>query len=321
MGEDDRENIEPFIIEEEGTRAFKPDTQEYVAVNDARERAREDSIEPSAEERKAFYRRRIQLIESSDIPAERKSRLLAELNESLEFEELDTNAEDDEVPPLPGGVGYGTYYKEEALRFSKHSVLYYRIVTLSSIGSAKNQWLYLTSTNRSPKGVEAYVSYHQEDEPDFRIFDWSKDGASRFALSLPYSKLAKYLVPHSAKGTEYRTIFVANSTRRTGIKTWKNEAMLYNEKAQAYDLIYSNDYELPPEIEHDYHWWGPIVETFEPFPYPTNEIGFFDAQILQDGAAPRLLTDDLTYLKADHAHDPGFVSVLDQPHYSFIVRW
>ncbi len=346
MKEDDEENYEPFKTQGEQIVAFKPGTNKYVPVHDATEEMKRDSEKyaPNGEQRQAFYQRRIELIESSDTldddknellqdlrlsaqqekSSAHKNELLQDLNQSALAEESNAHPEDPPDPrPIPGGVGYGAFYIDGKLTFSNSSVLYYSIVTVQDIGDDSNKWLYLTSTNRSPKGVEAYVSYQGQNEPTFTVFDWSKTGDARWALSKPYSQLSDYLIAYDAGGHQYQTINVANSTRRVeGTETrWKNEVMLYNRISEAYDLIYLNEYDLPASEEHKCLWWGPIIETFAPFPYSTNVVGFFDAQLLQDGASPRLLTADVTQLRKDHAGHPGFQLVFDQPNYSFLVRW
>lgn len=324
MKEDADEKNEPFKLEGEQTVAFKPDVKSYVRVHDKREEMAQDSEKyaPSSEQRQAFYQRRIDLIQLSDALDAEAGEVLQDLRESALKEGSDTEPEDAPSPrPIPGGVGYGAFYRDGKLQFNDSSVLHYSIVTIRDVGDDSNKWLYLTSTNRSPKGVEAYVSYRGNDEPTFTIFDWSKAGDARWVLSRPYGMLGDYLTQRSAGGNEYDTIYVANSTRRVAGTTWRNEVMLYNKNTMAFDLIYSNDYDLPPSNLHKYLNWGPIVETFAPFPYTTNVVGFFDAQLLQDGAAPCLLTDEFTWLRKDHAHHPGFDIVFNQPNYTFLVRW
>jgi hypothetical protein len=316
----DEDKYEPVRSDGEQPLALKPDTNEYLPVNDLREEMKRASEEypPTKEAKQAFYQQRIKLIESADIPDDHKDDLLEPLKLSAQEEESDAGPEYPPDPrPIPGGVGYGAFYKDGALEFSNSSALYYYIVTIPNIGDATNQWLYLTSTNRSPKGVEALVSYHQQDNPMFMVFDWSKTGNARWSLSRPYSQLSDYLTPYTAEGHQYQTIYVANSTRRIAGTRWINEVMLYNRNTNAYDLVYSNEYDLAATDEQKYLWWGPIVETFPPFPTQTNDIGFFEARLLQDGAAPSLLTSDLTDLKIDN---PGFQVVFDRPNYSFVVH-
>jgi hypothetical protein len=319
MGKDDA-YAGPFKNQDGSKLVFKPDTGEYILVNDVREKWKHgaEDFRTTKAERQAFYQQRIQLIETSQGRDELRQELLANLNESVKDEEAGPDDLDD-FQPVPGGVGYGAYYRSGQLRFTDSSVLYYKIVTIPEVGNVNNNWLYLTSTNRAPKGVEAYVAYRQQDTPMFKVFDWSKTGQDRFALSRPYDWLDDYLIPHEEEGDlEFQTLYVANSTRRTSDTHWINEVMLYNPNTDKYDLVYSHAYDLATIDEKKYLWWGPIVETFPPFPFTINSLGFFDAQLLQDESPPVMLTNDVTELKTDHA---GVQVVFARANYSFIVHW
>lgn len=310
----------PLKVEKDQRFALRPDLQEYIPVDDRREEwARESERTPSTkDERQAFYQHRIKLVESSE-DSSRKEELLRDLKESMEREEASPDSESEPDPePIPGGVGYGAYYKSNALAFTNSSMLRYNIVVIPQIGNAQNKWLFLTSTNRSPRGVEAYIAYQQQNYPSFKVFDWSKAGKARFALSRPYELLGDYLVPHEAGGVEYQTIHVSNNTRRIAGDNWINEVFLLNRTTSHYDWIYSNEYELAQIDEDDYKWWGPIVETFPPFPFTINNVGFFDAQLLQDDKPAQMLTPDVTNLRVDH---PGYTVVLNEANHSFIVHW
>jgi hypothetical protein len=312
---------EAFKQKGERKFAITPDLQDYIPIDDRREQWEEEAKkDPSTkDERQAFYKQRISLVNSCE-GSSRTDELLQDLKESVEREELVRDDDEGDNAPIPGGVGYGAYYKDEALAFNQSSMLRYNIVVIPAIGNSQNQWLYLTSTNRAPKGVEAYVSYRQQDRPKFKVFDWSKVGDARFALSRPYDLLADYLGPHQAGGYQYQTLYVSNSTRRlvAGGDRWINEVMLLNRQTGNYDLVYSNEYELAQTDEDNYKWWGPIVETFPPFPFTINDVGFFEAQLLQDDKPPKMLTSDVTNLRTDH---PGFQVVLRDPNHSFVVHW
>ena len=313
------ESYKPFKSEDGQTLVLQPDTNEYVPVNDLREQWAHDSesFPSTKEQRQAFYQQRIRLVESSEISEDRRATLLERLKSSLQAEESEP-AEAPDHGPVPGGVGWGAYYRDGLLEFNEYSVLYYKIVTIPDIGNAANDWLYLTSTNRAPKGVEAYVAYRGQDEPMFNIFDWSKEDEARFALSRPYAWLDDYLILHPAGDSHYETVQVVNSTRRIAGTKWSNEVMVYRQNTNVYDLVYSSEYDLDPQEETDFLWWGPIVETFPPFPFSINNIGFFDAQLLQDERPPALLTANFTHLEANQ---PGAQVVFAQPNYSFVVHW
>ncbi len=315
MGRDKYEGV--FKNEDGLSYAFKPDTGKYVPVNDRREEWKQDAKEcpTTKDERQNFYQQRIQLIESSEGRDELRYQLLENLNQSVKAED----AEPGDLPePVPGGVGYGAYYKPGMLRFAESSTLQYKIIAVEQVGNDLNQWLYLTSTNRAPRGVEAYVAYRRQDPPLFKVFDWSKSGADRFALSRPYDKLADYLMIHTEDEVDYRILEVKNTTRRIGENRWTNEVMVFNSSTNNYDLVYSHEYDLPASEQTKFLWWGPIVETFHPFPFPTNKLGFFDAQLVQDEAGPVLLTPAVTDLKGNHG--PPTIN-FERKHFSFVVHW
>jgi hypothetical protein len=89
--------------------------------------------------------------------------------------------------------------------------------------------------------------------------------------------------------------------------------LLFNERTQIYDLIYSSSY--PQPAGEDLKAWGPIVETFEHFPYPTPSMGFFDAQIMQDNNTVTPLLPGATLMGG---HNP---TISRDYNYSFVVRW
>jgi len=321
MKKDEGENSTPFKEENDQRFALSPDLQGYIPVDDRREEWERDSKEEptTKDERQAFYQQRIKLVESSK-GSFRKDELLHNLKESVKrVESMDDSEAGPESEPIPGGVGFGAYYEDGALTFDRSSMLRYNIVVNPQIGNPQNHFLYLTATNRSPKGVEAYVSYKQQDNPKFKVFDWSKDGDDQFALTRRYELLADYLGHHEAGGQVYQTLHVSNSTRRLEApESWINEVMLLNRQTGNYDLVYSNEYELAQTDEDNYKFWGPIVETFPPFPFTINNVGFFEAQLLQDDRPAKLLTPDVTHFHVDHA---GYQVVLQEDNYSFIVHW
>ena len=310
------ENRNGLFQVREGKRfVFDPEKNDYVPVHDATQERKEytEKYPPSGEAQKAFYQHRIKQVEASTLRTERKESILQDMRRSVE--EVDSASA--ELPPIPGGVGYGVYFNEDSLKFVNSSVLSYRIVTVPELGAELNEWLYLTSTNRSPKGTEAFVSYHQQENPTFTVFDWSKEGSARWSLRMPFSELGPYLKKHIADGQEFDTIYVMNSTRRLDGTRWTNDVLLQNEQTGELDLVYSHEYNLAENEEEDGLDWGPIVETFPPFPNETTPIGFFTARLQQDDGEPRLLGADDTHLRTE---DPGFSVTHFMPNHSFIVH-
>jgi hypothetical protein len=67
-------------------------------------------------------------------------------------------------PPVPGGVGYGIYYKQSyQWDFTNFSALDFGILFPMTVGGDSQDYLYLTATNGTAKGVEALVSYFGQD--------------------------------------------------------------------------------------------------------------------------------------------------------------
>ncbi|HEX5731506.1 MAG TPA: hypothetical protein VF131_01635 [Blastocatellia bacterium] len=217
--------------------------------------------------------------------------------------------------PIPGGVGCGIFYKENKLRFRNSSTLYYHIITAPNAGSAENEWLYLTTTNRAPWCCEAFVSYKGQQEPRLVIFDWSKRADSRWRVSIPISLLNQYQFIYEADSVPYRTIYLINDTRRLDGYTWINRVFLRNRVRNRFDIVHQNKYILPPEHEQSYLWWGPIVETFHPHPNVINEVGFFDVRLFQDEQRRKLTPDVI-----DFKRESGFELLYFKENSSFIVH-
>lgn len=306
--------------ESDQLQAYKPDTDEYVAVNDVREKMERISQDnrPTDEEKRAFYRHKARLIKDSDIDAGEKEHLLRNLIEGLPDKEAKFAMEEPpgERPPVPGGVGYGVMYNDGAYPFDQSTGLYFYIVTPRAVGGNSQTWFYLTATNRSVKGVEAFVSYYAQSAPVFKVFDWAKTGDAQWALAIPYENLGDYRIPYQVDSREYETLYVANWTELLSGTTWRNRVLLYNRSQGSYDLVYSYDYALASNDQQKYQFWGPIVETFQSYPNDTNEVGFFEASLWQDGAG-HSLTANQTHIRVD---DQGFQSVYLVPNSSFIVK-
>lgn len=78
------------------------------------------------------------------------------------------------TPPVPGGVGYGFFYTDPGFKtaWGHGTSLAFDIVCPTPPGGNVNTWLYLTATNRSGKGVEAFISYNGQNDTHFKVFDW-----------------------------------------------------------------------------------------------------------------------------------------------------
>jgi hypothetical protein len=306
--------------ESDQLEAYKPDTDEYVPVNDVREKMERISQDNPAteEEKRAFYRHKARLIKDSDIAPDDKDRLLGNLSEGLSDRETKFALDEplDKRPPTPGGVGYGVIYNDGAYAFNNATALYFYIVTPGAVGGNSQTWFYLTATNRSVKGVEAFVSYYAQDAPTFKVFDWAKTGDDHWALAIPYQNLGDYRITYEVNSRTYETLYVANWTELVSGTTWRNRVLLYNQSQRTYDLVYAYEYTLASNDEQKYQFWGPIVETFQTYPDDTNEVGFFEASLWQDGVG-QSLTAGQTNIRVD---DHGFQSVYLVPNSSFLVK-
>jgi hypothetical protein len=174
--------------------------------------------------------------------------------------------------PVPGGVGFGFFYTEDFRRsWGTGTSLRFDIVCPERPGGNVSDWLYLTSTNRSTVGVEALVSYHAQDEPQFFIYEWAVPG---FVVSVPLASLAPYLAAGKGERSSSRNLSVWNSTYNIGGFYWRNAVYLHNRVRQGWDLIYQNDYASDDATQKSGGGWGPIVETFQPAYSGTQPMGF-----------------------------------------------
>lgn len=311
---------ELFKLQDGNRLAFHPEANIYLPVNDAREKSKivSDQHPLSYEAKKAFYQQRLKRVEASKLPGERKNQLLTRLQNSLKEAESKADVGVPPSAPKPEGRGFGVFYRENELTYETSSTLFYRIVAVPDVGTDLSEWLYLTSTNHSPRGTEAYISYEKRLNPTFSVFDWSKLEGEQWVVCKPYSELSNYLMTFTVSNHEYPTIYVMNNTRKKPgtASTWINEVMLLNKVTNAYDFVYSSEYPLPASEVGNGLDWGPIVESVPPGLTETNRIGFFNATLLLDGTAFKL-TQDVTDRNLEES---GFDLVLLEPNFSFIVQ-
>lgn len=325
---------EQFITTDKGeTLAYDPTEDEYIPVVDAKDEFKKLSEGSSVPEdtKQAFYRERQKIVEEAELPDEQKGKLLRDIRQYIDEGDkersrrnsrdnsspsIETESDDEEPPipmPVPGGVGSGVFFKTGKLLFSNYSTLYCFITTKPSAGPSLNRWMYLTSTNRAPRCFEAFISYKDQDGPMFVTFDWSKVPGNPWEKPVPISNLIEYRYNYTVAGVSFPTIYLKNTTRWLGGTTWVNEVSLKNYVRREWSLAYDNTYSLPGGLP--YLWWGPILETFYPFPTDINSHGFFDAFLLQDGYE-RYLTPQVT----DFVQKPGFDPQILRHNDSFIVR-
>ncbi len=185
--------------------------------------------------------------------------------------------EDPADPPPPGGVGFGFYYDPKyKVAWETGSALEVSIVCPTVVGGNVNDWLYLTSTNRTAKGLEALVSYYAQNALSFKVYDWALPDADRWQVDRPYSQLTDYLGSLEIDGVMYQTLHVLNSTYQIGTATWRNEVSLFNLTLQDMDVVYSFDYSATiwEQKTTGSGFWAPIVETFQDRYSGTSPLGF-----------------------------------------------
>jgi len=228
------------------------------------------------------------------------------------------------TPPVPGGVGYGMFYNAAVkTNFTTGTAIYFDIICPNPPGGNVNTWLYLTATNRSAKGVEAFISYNGQNQTFFKVFDWAR--ADQWQTNIPFANLGNYLRTDSSHGSAYQVLPVMNVTSQsTGVNYWYNQVWLWNHVANRWDLIYQYGYAATLQDQKT-GWvgsWGPIVETFQS-PYSgTKPMGALSTQIIsrnsnnQWGAWHFLGTAD-SYIRTDNV---GFQLIFNDPNYNWAVR-
>jgi len=199
--------------------------------------------------------------------------------------------------PVPGGVGYGYWFNDDALHWENSTVLDFFVLTPTTIGGISDT-LYLTSTNRSNLGAEAHIGYWLPNQQAFfRVYDWARPEGDRWQalLWLPLGH-PEYVTDRPDEfGAVRQMCRIRNGTIYLGMSgsdyLWRNEALLFNFDLGLWDLVYSYDYTTAAKEDNTFQYgehmgsWGPIVEVFgEESAYQDLEkIGFDLIRLFQDG--------------------------------------
>jgi len=184
--------------------------------------------------------------------------------------------------PVPGGVGFGTFYKNSAhVAFSDYSSLDFGILTPPFVGGNSEKDLYLTATNGTAKGVEALVHYKGQNEPVFRIYDWAKPDVERWSMEIPCRSIPENFMILPLNNFNHSFCRVNNETRMVSPGVWENKVYLLNFQGNNWDLIYVYQYLSTLEDQRDdfYGSWGPIIETFQETFTEVNPLGFYNARL------------------------------------------
>jgi len=247
------------------------------------------------------------------------SRLGADASSKLE--QLARTAETDH--PVPGGVGYGVFYNNAfKTGWGRGTSIAFDIVCPTPPGGNVNTYLYLTATNRSALGVEAFIFYRGQNDTHFRVFDWAR--TDQWQTDIPLAGLANYLTPMAAHGATYQVLPVWNSTYQLNATTWRNEVLLYNRVRGGWDLVYRFDYSATDAQQKTgfIGSWGPIVETFQTLYSGTRPMGALETLLVGAnstgtwGSWARLSAAD-SWLRTDNL---GFQLVFLDPNYAFVVK-
>jgi hypothetical protein len=229
--------------------------------------------------------------------------------------------------PVPGGVGYGGFYNDAfKTNWATGTTLYWEIICPTPPGGNINTFLYLTATNRSAKGVEAFISYDGQNSTFFKVFDWAQATTNPWQINIPFANLANYITTESSHGLPYQVLPLMNVTYQTGPGQWNNEVWLLNHGTDPsqWDLIYRYGY-AATLADQQTGWvgsWGPIVETFQNLYVGTQAMGALNAQVIsrdanQQWGAWHLLGPADSYIRVDNV---GFQLLFLDAYYNWAVN-
>lgn len=235
-------------------------------------------------------------------------------------------ADPHESIPVSGGVGFGfNYLSAFNFDFSKGSSIVHDTICPGVPGPGVTDDLYLTSTNRTAKGVEALIWYHSPtSKPSFWIYDWAlpKPG---FILGI--RSLGNYLTYKVIHGDRYQVITIHNQTYEVDNDTWTNVVWLLNQTKSVWDQVYSYTYSATLSDQygqkgHHRGLWGPIVETFQDKYADTNVFGYSATYLRSADINARwtdfqLLSDKQSYIRKDNK---GFTCRFVDPNHTFCVQ-
>jgi hypothetical protein len=238
---------------------------------------------PTSEVQRAFVASKLKLLRTQPTlhPADRKAVL-------GDFKAMTPSLAVEDIGPVPGGVGYGVFYNSAfKASFATGTAISWEIVCPTTPGGNVNTWLYVTATNRSAKGVEAFVAYEGQNAFSFNIFDWARPEQERWRPATPFANLGAYLGTESAHGSQCQVIALINTTYQQSPGNWANEVRLLDVQANQWHLIYQYLYQASLQDQTS-GWvgsWAPIVETFQDAYSGTSLMGALNTQVLARDAA------------------------------------
>ncbi len=189
-------------------------------------------------------------------------------------------------PPVPGGVGYGVFYKQEIQwAFSNFTCLDFCIIVPERVGGDSAHLLYLTATNGSAFGVEALIYYQGQQAPFFKIFDWAKPENDQWVRSVECRRIPENFSTVDINGSVHKFCRVLNKTEQISNGVWENKVCLFNFDGDHWDNVYEYQYNatLAGQKQVKAGSWGPIVETFQDsFHENINPVGFMNSRLYND---------------------------------------
>lgn len=239
------------------------------------------------------------------------------------FSQLTQQGFQETTAPVPGGVGYGFFYKDTfKAGWGRGTALAFDILCPTPPGGNISTHLYLTATNRSGMGVEAFISYNGQSDTHFRIFDWARN--DHWQTDIPLAGLSNYLQTGSAHGQTYQVLPVWNGTWSLEGSQWRNQILLYNHTRGGWDLVYQYDYSAS-DAQQKTGWvgsWGPIVETFQSAYAQTRPMGALATRLVSADSNGTwgdwgLLAASAADVRTDNV---GFHLLFLDPNYAFAVN-
>jgi hypothetical protein len=226
--------------------------------------------------------------------------------------------------PVPGGVGYGTFYTPAfKTAFDTGTELLWGAVSPAQAGGNVSSVLYITATNRASGGVEALIAYSGAGQLSFRIYDWARPEADRWAVNVPYGSLSQYLQAEAYQGQNYPVLPIWNSTARNVPGNWRNSVYLFDRMQSKWALVYQYDY-IAPDASQKNGWpgsWGPIIETFQSAYSGSNPMGALGVQLrARDANSNWSAWSRLAVNEAVPRTDPvGFRQSYLDPYFNWVV--
>jgi hypothetical protein len=214
-----------------------------------------------------------------------------------------------ETPPVPGGLGAGTVYRQGALQITTRAELFTQMIVHPN-GIDVPNWIFTTATNRTELTVEV-VGIYIGASAALGIFDWScrpgypclnGESGPSWQWTRDFTDLSCYYQPGDDGGGHLHDLLsYRNRSQRRGadvappppIENWKNSVLLFNYCTGLWELVYSHDFRAEQrDCSADQFacgWWGPIIETFNETPQPPiKELGFLGSALRHDNAVSAL---------------------------------